>query len=63
LAVVRVVVRDAQGNPVAGLKKGDFQIFHRGKEQTTTQFAVESALAPPASSAVAEAAGNNAIKS
>jgi VWFA-related protein len=44
LVVVRVVVRDAQGKPVEGLKKEDFKIFDRGKEQTITQFQVESAL-------------------
>lgn len=47
VVLVRVVVRDAQGNPVVGLRKEDFKIFDRGKEQTITQFEVESAMAPP----------------
>ena len=56
LVIVRVVVRDAQGKPVAGLRKEDFKIFDRGQEQTITQFGVESALAPPLTSAAVEAA-------
>jgi VWFA-related protein len=38
LVVVRVVVRDGQGKPVLGLKKEDFRLSDRGKEQTITQF-------------------------
>ena len=56
LVVVRVVVRDAQGKPVEGLRKEDFHLFDRGKEQTITQFEVESSAAP-ASSAVVESPG------
>lgn len=41
LVVVRVVVRDAQGKPVEGLKKEDFELFDRGKKQTITQFEEE----------------------
>ena len=33
LVVVRVVVRDAQGKPVNGLRKEDFKLFDSGKEQ------------------------------
>lgn len=40
LVVVRVVVRDAHGKPVAGLQKEDFKLFDRGKKQTITQFEV-----------------------
>jgi VWFA-related protein len=53
LVVVRVVVRDAQDKPVENLKKEDFQLFDRGKEQSLAQFAVETALPPSSSSAVA----------
>ena len=60
LVLVRVVVRDAQGNPVEGLQKEDFRIFDRGKEQTITQFEVESALATPPKSAAVEAPGGTA---
>jgi VWFA-related protein len=38
LVLVRVVVRDSQGHPVTGLKKEDFKLFDRGKEQTIAQF-------------------------
>jgi len=48
LVVVRVVVRDAQGKPVEGLKEEDFKLFDRGKEQTIKQFEVETSPAPPA---------------
>ena len=49
LVVVRVVVRDAQGKPVKGLKKEDFKLFDRGKEQTIKQFEVETSATPSAS--------------
>ncbi len=51
LVVVRVVVRDAQGKQVKGLRKEDFRLFDSGKEQPIAQFEVESAtepLPPPA---------------
>jgi VWFA-related protein len=47
LVVVRVVVRDAQGKPVEGLHKDDFQLFDRGKLQNITQFDVETSELPP----------------
>ena len=47
LVVVRVVVRDAQGKPVKGLRKQDFKLFDSGKEQPIAQFEVESAVEPP----------------
>jgi hypothetical protein len=50
LVVVRVVVRDAQNKPVENLKKEDFKLFDRGKEQSITQFAVEIPASQPASS-------------
>lgn len=46
LVVVRAVVRDAQGKPVENLKKADFKLFDRGREQSITQFEVV-ASAPP----------------
>jgi VWFA-related protein len=45
LVVVRVVVRDAQNEPVENLKQEDFKLFDRGKQQAITQFAVETAAA------------------
>ena len=50
LVVVRVVVRDAQNKPVENLKKEDFKLFDRGKQQSITQFAVEIPDSQPASS-------------
>src|ERR1700678_1740590 len=47
LVVVRVVVRDAQGKPVKGLRKEDFKLFDSGKEQPIAQFEVEDAVEPP----------------
>jgi VWFA-related protein len=38
LVLVRVVVRDSEGHPVTGLRKEDFKLFDRGKEQPITQF-------------------------
>lgn len=54
LVVVRVVVRDGQGKPLEGLKKEDFRLFDRGKEQSIAQFEEEKAVVapPPASSAL-----------
>jgi len=53
LVVVRVVVRDAQGKPVKGLRKEDFKLFDSGKEQPIVQFEAESAVEPPSSPVVA----------
>lgn len=47
LVVVRVVVRDAQGKPVKGLRKEDFKLFDSGKEQPIVQFEAESAVESP----------------
>jgi VWFA-related protein len=38
LVVVRVVVRNAKGEPVGGLQKQNFRVFDRGKEQTISNF-------------------------
>jgi VWFA-related protein len=57
LVVVRVVIRDAQGKSVEGLKKEDFHLFDKGKEQTITQFEVESSVAPPSNPTVTNAPG------
>src|ERR1700722_13142475 len=57
LVVVRVVVRDAQNKPVENLKKEDFKLFDRGKEQTITQFALEIPAAQPTGPAAAVTAG------
>ncbi|MBS1802942.1 MAG: VWA domain-containing protein [Acidobacteria bacterium] len=41
LVVLRVVVRDARGVPVVGLKRDDFKLFDEGKEQSISQFEEE----------------------
>ena len=51
LVVVRVVVRDADGKPVAGLGKDDFRLLDRGKEQTISQFEAETSAPSSPSSA------------
>ena len=45
LVDVGVVVRDAQGRAVAGLKQGDFQVVDDGKERAITSFMVDAARA------------------
>jgi len=43
---VRVVVRDEQGKPVAGLKKEDFVLYDNQKRQAITTFSSEIAAKP-----------------
>ncbi len=58
LVVVRVVVRDAQGKPVKGLRKEDFRLFDSGKEQPIVQFEAESGVEPaPSPPVVADRPG------
>jgi VWFA-related protein len=54
LVVVRVVVRDAAGNPVGSLHKEDFRLFDNGKPQEILNFAVESPLSKPAAKPATE---------
>jgi VWFA-related protein len=51
LVVMRVVVRDAGGKPVEGLRKEDFKILDQGKEQSILQFEAETSAALASSSA------------
>ncbi len=58
LVLVRVVVRDASGKVVNGLKKEDFQLFDNRKPQTISSFSLEtpethtaSAVASPSAAA------------
>ena len=53
LVLVRVVVRDAQGKIVPGLKKEDFQVFDNRKQQVISSFSVET---PDSHAAVTTAA-------
>ena len=61
LVVVRVVVRDAQNKPIENLKKEDFKLFDRGKQQSISQFAVETPAARPPGPAPAVTSGQASI--
>jgi VWFA-related protein len=61
LVVVRVVVRDAQNKPVENLKKEDFKLFDRGKQQSISQFAVEVPAAKTTGPAPAVTSGQPSI--
>jgi len=64
LVLVPVVVRDAKGQPVTGLRKEDFKVFDRGHEQQIGQFEVESlAPAQPLTTTPASTGGANAASS
>ena len=47
LVVVRVVVRDAHGQPIEGLKQEDFKLSDRGRDQAITQFEEGSPVEKP----------------
>jgi len=57
LVDVRVVARDANGQPVPGLQQSDFQLFDNGKPQTISAFTVETRA--PRASAVAPTAADS----
>jgi VWFA-related protein len=46
--LVRVIVRDANGNAVGGLTKDDFRLFDNGKPQSVTAFTIENNQPAPA---------------
>ena len=48
LILVRVVVRDGQGNAVAGLSQSDFQVIDNGKSQPIAYFSAEGGTAQSA---------------
>ena len=54
LVQLRVVVRDARGQPVPGLQQSDFELLDNGKPQVISAFSVES-LAAASSAPVAPA--------
>jgi len=58
VVMVRVVVRDAKGRPVAGLRKENFRLSDSGKPQEITGFAVETGNAGAAAAVAAPAAPN-----
>jgi VWFA-related protein len=45
---IGVVVRDAKGKPIGGLRKEDFQVFDNGNPRDITKFSVLNANAPQA---------------
>jgi VWFA-related protein len=61
LVMVRVVVRDAKGNPVSGLARSDFHVFDNKKEQSITHFSAETPTA--AGPAVAQGPASSAKNS
>jgi VWFA-related protein len=54
--LVRVVVRDSKGQPVANLKKEDFRIFDNRKPQVIAHFALETSGAMPEGNPTSSAA-------
>jgi VWFA-related protein len=58
VVMVRVVVRDAKGRPVAGLRKENFRVSDSGKPQQITGFAVETGNAGASAAVAAPAAPN-----
>ena len=63
LVQVRVVVRDAGGKLVSGLKQEDFQVLDNGKQQRISTFSVETAETPAKSGAAgAKAGGTETVK-
>lgn len=61
LVLVRVVVRDAQGKPVEGLKKQDFKLFDQGKQQTIDEFESKAPAGFEANSAMAPTVASGAL--
>jgi len=51
LVLVRVVVRDAKGDPIPNLKKEDFNLFDKGKPQEIAQFEMVNSPAESSSTA------------
>lgn len=44
LVLVRVVVRNSQGNPIQNLNREDFELFDKGKRRDITQFEMVNSL-------------------
>jgi VWFA-related protein len=57
LVVVHVVVRGEDRKPIENLRKEDFRVFDRGKEQSISQFEVETTTLPSSTSTAPGAAG------
>ena len=63
LVEVRVVVRDAQGKAIGGLKQEDFVLLDDKKPQTITRFTVEHNEPAAGTSAAATPPSNNEVRS
>jgi VWFA-related protein len=61
LVVVRVVVRDARGEPIENLSKEDFKLFDNKKEQSIVQFEAETSVGKSAQPVPAPAAGLSSL--
>jgi len=61
LVLVRVVVRDASGKVVSGLKKEDFQLFDNRKPQAISSFSVETPETRTASGAAGHSSSADPI--
>lgn len=57
LVEIPVIVRDSHGNPVAGLKQTDFEVYDEGKKRDISFFSVENAPRMLAQEAVTDSAG------
>ena len=57
LVLVPVVVRDTHGQPIANLKREDFELFDKGKPQTITKFLVETSGSQAAPAAAGQPPG------
>jgi VWFA-related protein len=57
MVLVRAIVRDSKGHPVANLRKEDFRLWDNGKPQDIDQFAVESPNRTPPLAQVAPGEG------
>jgi VWFA-related protein len=62
VVMVRVVVRDAKGNPVSDLVRSDFHVFDNKKEQSITHFSAETPTAAgPAVAQAPASSGKNTV--
>jgi VWFA-related protein len=63
LVTVPVVVRDRNGNAVGNLKKEDFRLFDKGKQQVISKVSVEKSTGQPAIAVTTPAGADAALES
>jgi len=61
LVLVRVVVRDREGHTNGNLRKEDFQLFDKGKQQLISRFSMEGAAGHKAESTPAGSPGEKSL--